>query len=156
LRAACRTFSPCGGEKRLRFRRIARESHTSNLKWQESWKRYRGGQTNTNLHCPLSDLQLEKVPRENSNDGDPVGWATPSISLRRNGPVTLLCLRHQIQDCEAGSGEQWLRFEVGQAGPDVSCLEQFGGIYLFDPRTSIEPCEYSNRSGFARDSRALG
>jgi len=44
----------------------ARIAYVPNLKWQESWKRYRGGQTTPIYIVRLSDLQLEKVPRENS------------------------------------------------------------------------------------------
>jgi len=69
----------------------------------------------TNLHCPLSDLQLEKVPRENSNDGDPV-WMGDTIYFlsdrtgrSRSLPTT------PNPDCEA-VGEQWLRLKSVNAG----------------------------------------
>ena len=46
-------------------------AYVPNLKWQESWKRYRGGQTTPVYIVKLSDLSLEKLPRENSNDFAP-------------------------------------------------------------------------------------
>jgi len=57
---------------------------------QDAWKRYRGGQTTPIYIARLNDLQLEKVPRENSNDDDPV-WMGDTIYFLsdRNGPVTL-------------------------------------------------------------------
>jgi len=39
---------------------------------QEAWKRYRGGQTTPVYLVDLKSLKLEKVPRENSNDYNPV------------------------------------------------------------------------------------
>ena len=47
-----------------------RIAYVPNLKWQVAWKRYHGGQTTPVYLLRLSDLQLEKVTRENSNDDD--------------------------------------------------------------------------------------
>src|SRR5215813_10912092 len=43
-------------------------AYVPNIKWQQAWKRYRGGQTTPIYIVRLSDLHLEKVPRDNSND----------------------------------------------------------------------------------------
>ena len=48
-----------------------RIAYVPNLKWQDAWKRYRGGQTTPVYLVDLKTLQLEKVPRENSNDDNP-------------------------------------------------------------------------------------
>src|SRR5690348_17541918 len=42
-----------------------RIAYVPNQIWQTSWKRYRGGQTTPIYVVRLSDLALEKVPREN-------------------------------------------------------------------------------------------
>src|SRR5579885_39097 len=47
-------------------------AYVPKLKWQTAWKRYRGGQTTPIYIVRLKDLQLTKVPRENSNDFSPV------------------------------------------------------------------------------------
>ena len=53
-------------------------------------KRYRGGQTEPIWIVDLKTLDLVKVPRENSNDVNPV-WLGDSIYFLsdRNGPVSL-------------------------------------------------------------------
>ena len=41
-------------------------------KWEPAWKRYVGGQTTPIWIVNLQTLDLQKVPRENSNDSNPV------------------------------------------------------------------------------------
>ncbi len=115
----------------------ARIAYVPNLKWQESWKRYRGGQTTPIYIVRLSDLQLEKVPRENSNDGDPV-WMGDTIYFLsdRNGPVTLFAYDTKSKTVKQVLENNGFDLKSVNAGPDVLVYEQFGGIYLFDPRTS--------------------
>src|SRR5882762_7294655 len=45
-----------------------RIAYVPNEIWQTAWKRYRGGQTTPIYIVRLSDLALEKVTRDNSND----------------------------------------------------------------------------------------
>lgn len=56
----------------------------------ESWKRYRGGRTTPIWIADVATAHIEKVPRENSNDFDPM-WIDNRIYFLsdRNGPVTL-------------------------------------------------------------------
>ena len=61
------------------------------LQWQaDSWKRYRGGQTEPVWIVDIKSLDLVKVPRDNSNDRFPV-WLGDTVYFLsdRNGPVTL-------------------------------------------------------------------
>ena len=65
-------------------------AYVPNFQWQQAWKRYRGGQTTPIYIVRLKDLQLEKVPRENSNDSNPAWFKEKVYFLSdRNGPVTL-------------------------------------------------------------------
>ena len=59
-------------------------------KWEQAWKRYDGGQTTPIWIVNLKTLDLVKVPRENSNDSNPV-WVGNSVYFLsdRNGPVSL-------------------------------------------------------------------
>src|SRR3954451_7665880 len=59
-------------------------------KWQAAWKRYRGGQTTPIWIADLKDSSIEKVPRENSNDFNPI-WVGSTVYFLsdRNGPVSL-------------------------------------------------------------------
>src|SRR5262249_17896881 len=65
-------------------------AYVPHLKWQEAWKRYRGGQTTPIYIVRLSDLHLEKVQRENSNDASPV-WVGDTVYFLsdRSGPMTI-------------------------------------------------------------------
>jgi len=120
--AAC--FSPDG----------TRIAYVPNEIWQTSWKRYRGGQTTPIYIVRLSDLALEKVPRENWNDKDPVWFGDTVYFLSdRNGPVTLFAYDTKAKTVKQVIDNQGLDFKALSAGPDALVYEQFGGIYLFNP-----------------------
>src|SRR5437016_6096997 len=111
-----------------------RIAYVPNEIWQTSWKRYRGGQTTPIYVVRLSDLALERVPRENSNDKDPVWFGDTVYFLSdRNGPVTLFAYDTKAKTVKQGIVNQGLDFKSLSAGPDALVYEQFGGIFLFDP-----------------------
>ncbi|HKV62423.1 MAG TPA: PDZ domain-containing protein [Candidatus Acidoferrum sp.] len=114
----------------------ARIAYVPNEVWQTSWKRYRGGQTTPIYIVRLSDLALEKVPRENSNDSHPV-WFDDTVYFLsdRNGPVTLFAYNTKTKAVKQVIENKGLDFKSLSAGPDMLVYEQFGGIYLFDPAT---------------------
>jgi tricorn protease len=49
-----------------------RVAYTPRFQWQAAWKKYRGGQTMFISIANLSDSSIEKLPRENSNDFNPM------------------------------------------------------------------------------------
>jgi tricorn protease len=117
-------FSPDG-------KRIA---YVPNLLWQTSWKRYRGGQTTPIYIVQLSDLALEKVTRENSNDKHPVWFGDTVYFLSdRNGPVTLFSYDTKTKTVKQVIENKGLDLKSLSAGPDALVYEQFGGIYLYTP-----------------------
>jgi tricorn protease len=114
----------------------SRIAYVPNLIWQTSWKRYRGGQTTPIYIVRLSDLALEKVPRENknSNDRNPVWFGDTVYFLSdRNGPVTLFAYDTKTKTVKQVIDNKGLDFKSLSAGPDVLAYEQFGGIYLLSP-----------------------
>ncbi len=125
-RAETGSYSPDG----------ARFAYVPNLKWQQSWKRYRGGQTTPIYIVRLSDLQLEKLPRDNSNDDNPV-WMGDTVYFLsdRNGPRTLFAYDTKTKQVKQLVENKGLDFKTLSGGPDVLTYEQFGGIYLFDPKS---------------------
>lgn len=125
-RSESASFSPDG----------ARIAYVPNLRWQESWKRYRGGQTTPIYIARLNDLQLEKVPRENSNDDNPV-WMGDTVYFLsdRNGPITLFAYDTKAKTVKQVLENTGFDLKSVNAGPDVLVYEQFGGIHLFDPKT---------------------
>src|ERR1043166_1266351 len=119
------TFSPDG----------SRIAYVPNLKWQTSWKRYKGGQTTPVYILQLSDLKLEKVPRESSNDSHPVWFGDTVYFLSdRNGAVSLFAYDTKAKSVKQVLENKGLDLKALSAGPDALVYEQFGGIYLFDPR----------------------
>jgi tricorn protease len=112
-----------------------RFAYVPNLRWQESWKRYRGGQTTPVYIVTLSDLSLEKLPRENSNDFSPV-WMDDTVYFLsdRNGAVTLFAYDTKTKSVKQAVENKGLDLKSLSAGPDALVYEQFGGIYVYDPQ----------------------
>jgi tricorn protease len=112
----------------------ARIAYVPNEIWQTSWKRYRGGQTTPIYIVRLNDLGLEKVPRENSNDKNPVWFGDTVYFLSdRNGPVSLFAYDTKAKTVKQVVANQGLDFKALSAGPDALVYEQFGAIYLLNP-----------------------
>jgi tricorn protease len=122
-------------------------------KWQPAWKRYVGGQTTPIWIVNLKTLDLVKVPRENSNDSNPV-WVGDQVYFlsdrdstgKNNGPVTLYRYDTKSQQVSQVMANNGLDIKSFQAGPatDVSgasrtalIVEQFGRILLVDPATGM-------------------
>jgi tricorn protease len=112
-------------------------AYVPNLKWQTSWKRYRGGQTTPIYILQLSDLKLERIPRENSNDSHPVWFGDTVYFLSdRRGPVTLFSYNTRTKAVSQVVENTGLDLKSVSAGPDALVYEQFGGIFLFDPASN--------------------
>jgi tricorn protease len=122
-------------------------------KWQPAWKRYVGGQTSPIWIVNLKTFDLQKVPRENSNDSNPV-WVGDQVYFlsdrdrtgTNNGPVTLYrydTKNKQVSQVMANSGLDMKSFQAGPAaGVDGSSrsalvVEQFGRILLVDPASGM-------------------
>jgi tricorn protease len=112
-----------------------RVAYVPNLKWQTSWKRYKGGQTTPIYIVQLSDLKLEKVPRQNSNDSQPVWFGDTVYFLSdRNGPVTVFAYDTKTKAVKQVVDNKGLDLKSLSAGPDALVYEQFGGVYVLDPK----------------------
>ena len=110
-----------------------RLAYVPNQLWQTSWKRYQGGQTTPIYIVRLSDLALEKLPRDNSNDSHPVWYGDKVYFLSdRNGAVTLFAYDTKTKAVARVLENKGLDLKSLSAGPDALVYEQFGGIYLFD------------------------
>jgi len=113
-----------------------RIAYVPNLKWQVAWKRYHGGQTTPVYLLRLSDLQLEKVTRENSNDDDPV-WVGDTVYFLsdRKGSVTIFAYDTKTKKVRQVLENTGLDLKSLSVGPDALVYEQFGGIYTLDLKT---------------------
>lgn len=104
--------------------------------WQRAWKRYRGGQTRHIWLATLADLSIESVPRENSNDFNPM-WLGDTVYFLsdRDGAVSLYSYDTKSKQVKREVENKELDIKSASAGPDGIVYEQFGKIYLFDTKT---------------------
>ena len=105
-------------------------------KWQQAWKRYKGGQTTPIWIADLKDSSIVKIPRENSNDHHPM-WVGDTIYFLsdRNGPVSLFAYDTKSKQVTEALHSDGLDFKTATAGPDAIVIEQFGAIKLYDLQT---------------------
>jgi tricorn protease len=103
------------------------------FQWQEAWKRYRGGQTKKIWIANLADSSIVRIPRENSNDFNPM-WVGDRIYFLsdREGPVTLFYYDIAAKKVTRAIENHGLDFKSASAGPGAIVYEQFGALYLYD------------------------
>lgn len=108
-------------------------------KWEPAWKQYHGGQTTPIWIANLKTMDLVKVPRDNSNDSDPV-WVGDQVYFLsdRNGPVSLF--RYDVGSKQVSQVEPNKSYDLKsvQAGPGGLVYEQFGSIHLVDAATNAD------------------
>jgi tricorn protease len=108
-------------------------AYVPNVQWQPAWKRYRGGQTTPIWIANLTDSSIEKLPRENSNDFNPM-WVGQTIYFLsdRNGSVSLFAYDTATKTVKQVVENNGLDLKSASAGAGAIAYEQFGTIYLYD------------------------
>ena len=103
------------------------------MQWQSAWKHYRGGQTTPVWLVDMKTLDLEKIPRENSNDSDPV-WVGGTVYFLsdRNGPVGLFSYDTHTRQVQPVLENHGFDLKSVSAGPGALVYEQFGSLHLYD------------------------
>jgi tricorn protease len=104
------------------------------MQWQPGWKRYRGGQTLPIwIVDPATSRVSDKIPRDNSNDSNPI-WVDNSIYFLsdRNGPVTLFRYDLDTKNVTEVIKNNGFDFKSATAGPGGIVIEQFGALHLYD------------------------
>jgi tricorn protease len=100
------------------------------------WKRYRGGKASPIWIAQLADSSIEKLPRDKSNDFNPmyVGEAIYFLS-DRDGATTLY--RYDPATKKVGQMIPPGEFDIrsAQAGPGAIVYETLGALHLFDLAT---------------------
>ncbi len=101
-----------------------------------AWKRYRGGQATPIWIASLANSQVEKIPRETSNDFSP-SWIDDKVYFLSDctEPVTLYSYDTKTKKVEQAVRNTGPDFKSASAGPGVIVLEQVGQVQLFDPST---------------------
>lgn len=109
------------------------------LQWEDAWKHYRGGQTKKVWLVDMKTLDLVKVPRENSNDSNPV-WEGKTVYFLsdRNGPVSLFSYDTETKAVTQVVENHGYDLKTVAAGPGALVYEQFGSLHLYDLATKQE------------------
>lgn len=102
-------------------------------KWQPAWKHYRGGQTTPIWIADLKDSSVDKIPRENSNDFNPM-WIGNTIYFLsdRNGGTNLFAYDLGTKQVREAAKSDGFDFKSASAGPDAIVIEQLGALKLYD------------------------
>ncbi len=100
------------------------------------WKNYRGGTTTKIWIANLSDSSVTEIPRQNSNDFNPMWTAEKPEKLfflsDRNGRFTLFEYDTRSKRVTQLVKNDGLDIKSAQAGPGAIVYEQFGEIKLYD------------------------
>jgi tricorn protease len=98
-----------------------------------AWKRYRGGRTTPIWIANLADAKIEKVPRDNSNDFNPM-WIDKRVYFLsdRGGPFTLYYYDLATKKVVQAVHNDGLDIKSASAGPGAIVYEQFGSLRLYD------------------------
>jgi tricorn protease len=117
------SFSPDG--KRIAYVPLRRAFNV--------WKRYRGGTATPIWIADLSDSRIEKIPRTDSNDYEPM-WVGDKVYFLsdREGPVTLFSYDLQTKKVSRVIANNDLDLKSASAGPGAIVYEQFGSLNLYD------------------------
>jgi tricorn protease len=97
------------------------------------WKRYRGGLTTKIWLAQLSDSNVEEIPRQNSNDFNPI-WVEGKIYFLsdRNGPATLFAYDTATKKVSQLIQNNGLDIKSASAGSGAIVYDQFGSLNLYD------------------------
>ncbi|MGH9901198.1 MAG: S41 family peptidase, partial [Pyrinomonadaceae bacterium] len=122
-RAAEGSFSPDG----------AHLAYVPHARAFNVWKRYRGGRTTPIWLANLANSSVERVPRDNSNDFNPM-WVGNKIYFLsdRSGPVTLFSYDTGSKKVTQVVRNTGLDIKAAAAGHGAIVYEQFGTLHLLD------------------------
>ena len=100
------------------------------------WKRYRGGLTTKIWLAQLSDSSVEEIPRQNSNDFNPM-WVEGKIYFLsdRNGPATLFAYDTATKKVTQLIQNNGLDIKSASAGSGAIVYDQFGSLNLYDMKS---------------------
>jgi tricorn protease len=109
------------------------------FQWEPYWKQYHGGQTTPIWIANLADSSITKIPRDNSNDKNPM-WVGHTIYFLsdRDGPVTLFAYDLNTKKVTEVVHNTGFDIKFASAGPGGIVYEQFGSLHIYDFTTRTE------------------
>lgn len=108
-------------------------AYVPKVQFQAAWKRYRGGQTYPIWVGRLSDSVVYEIPRDNSNDFNPM-WVGDKIYFLsdRDGRNELFVYETSNKSIRKLVSNSGFDFKSASAGPGGIVIERFGSIHLYD------------------------
>ncbi len=107
------------------------------FQWEPDWKGYRGGQTTPVWIAKLADSSVVKVPREDSNDRNPM-WVGKTVYFLsdRDGPTALFAYDTETQKVSRVIDNK-NGFGISSASADDRSIvySQFGALHVYDLST---------------------
>src|SRR6202789_1396166 len=102
--------------------------------WQAAWKHYRGGQTSQVWLVNMKTLDLEKIPRENSNDSKPV-WLGGTVYFLsdRNGSVSLFAYDTKTKQVQQALDNHGLDLKTLSAGTGGVGYGEVCSFHFYEP-----------------------
>lgn len=119
-------YSPDG--KRMAYVRVPEAFAT--------WRHYRGGRTTAVWLIDLSDYSVKKVPRDNSNDTDPM-WIKDTVYFisDRNHTMNLFSYQSTSKKVKQLTFHKDFDIKSASACDDAIAYEQAGYLHIFDPQS---------------------
>ncbi|MGD8540213.1 MAG: PDZ domain-containing protein [Candidatus Aminicenantes bacterium] len=98
-----------------------------------AWKRYRGGTATPIWIADLEDSSIEKIPRKDSNDFNPM-WVGDNVYFLsdRDGPVTLFAYDVKTKKVNRLLANEGVDLKSAGAWKDAIVYEKFGSLHLYN------------------------
>jgi len=98
-----------------------------------AWKRYRGGTATPIWIAKLEDSSIEKLPRADSNDFNPM-WIGDKVYFLsdRDGPVSLYAYDIKTKNVNRLVDNEGVDLKSAGAWKDAIVYEKFGSLHLYD------------------------
>ncbi|MBV8490821.1 MAG: PD40 domain-containing protein [Candidatus Eremiobacteraeota bacterium] len=108
-------------------------AYVPNFQWEPFWKVYRGGQTTPIWIANLADSSVVKIPRENSNDSNPM-WIGNTVYFvsDRDGPATLFAYDTTTRALTRVLAPSGFDITSASAGPGAIVYAQFDTLRIYD------------------------
>ena len=104
-----------------------------------TWRNYRGGQTSVIWIADLSNSQTQAIPRNNSNDRNPM-WVGNKIYFVSDRTSTANLFAYDTQTKKIDQLTRFEKYDIRtvSSGTDAIVFAQDGGIHLYDLKTQQE------------------
>ncbi len=110
-----------------------RVAYVPNPKWQQAWKRYRGGQASPIWVAQLSDSKWKALPRGDEDSKCPM-WIGDSIFYVSDPKGIMGLYRYDVSNGKVSEAVPGTGFDIksATAGPGAIVYEKLGSIWLYD------------------------